>query len=87
MADGTRALVNNTSDLVASAKTVHDRYLAGRMERETVREWVIRLGGYPAPHGERVREAAAWFRVPQTEPVAVDVKLADLQRLAAIVSG
>jgi hypothetical protein len=79
--------VNSISDLVASAKTVHDRYLAGRMERETVREWVIRLGAYPAPHGERVREAADWFRAHQTEPVAVDVKLSDLQRLAAIVSG
>lgn len=78
--------MNSISDLIASAKTVHDRYLAGRMERETVKEWVIRLGSYPAPHGDRVREAAAWFRASQTEPVAIDVKLADLDRLAAIVA-
>jgi hypothetical protein len=77
-------LVNKISDLVASAKTVHDRYLAGRMERETVREWAIRLGGYPQPHGDRVREAAEWFRVARPDPVPVEVKLIDLERLAAI---
>lgn len=76
--------MNKIADLVASAKTVHDRYLAGRMERETVREWAIRLGGYPQPHGDRVREAAEWFRVSRADPVPVEVKLTDLERLAAI---
>ncbi|MBO9127483.1 MULTISPECIES: hypothetical protein [unclassified Rhizobium] len=79
--------MNSVSDLVASAKTVHARYLAGRMERETVREWVIRLGSYPQPHGDRVREAAEWFRAAQTDPVPLEVKLVDLDRLSAIVSG
>ncbi len=79
--------MNSVSDLVASAKTVHERYLAGRMERETVREWAIRLGIYPQPHGDRVREAAEWFRAARADPVPLEVKLADLDRLSAIVSG
>jgi hypothetical protein len=78
--------VNSISDLVASATTVHDRYRAGRIERETVREWATRLGAYPAPHGDRVREAAEWFRVNNIEPVSDDMRLADLDRLAAIFS-
>jgi hypothetical protein len=56
------------------------------MERETVREWATRLGAYPAPHGDRVREAAEWFRVNNIEPVSDDMRLADLDRLAAIFS-
>ena len=37
------------------------------MERETVREWVLRLGAYPPPHGDRVREAAEWFRAARMD--------------------
>lgn len=81
------ALVNSISDLAASAKTVHDRYRAGRMARETVREWAIRLGSYPNPHGDRVREAAEWFRANKTEPVSDDIALKDLEMLAAIFKG
>jgi hypothetical protein len=57
------------------------------MERETVREWVSRLGIYPAPHGDRVREAADWFRTNKTEPVSADVWLGDVERLKAICDG
>jgi hypothetical protein len=80
-------LVNSISDLIASARTVHDRYCAGRMERETVREWISRLGTYPAPHGDRVCEAADWFRANRTEPVSADVWRGDVERLRAICDG
>lgn len=61
------------NDLIASAKTVCDRYDKGRMERETVREWVLRLGAYPPPHGDRVREAAEWLGLtpqPKCRPMS-----------------
>lgn len=74
------------NDLIASAKTVCDRYDKGRMERETVREWVLRLGAYPPPHGDRVREAAEWFRAHPATEVPPDVRDADLDRLRAIFS-
>ncbi|MBP1859633.1 hypothetical protein [Rhizobium herbae] len=71
-------------DLIASVTSIHDRYKAGRMERETVREWVLGLGGYPAPYAEPLGDAAAWFRpVRDMEPDAL--KAADLERLKAIV--
>lgn len=76
--------MNSITDLMTSAKTVHDRYRAGRMERETVREWALRLGAYASPHGDRVREAAEWFRAHDTEPVSDEIRLTDLERLAAI---
>lgn len=77
-------LMNSIPDLLASAKTVHDRYKAGRMERETVREWIGRLGTYDGPVGERVRSAAEWFRANNSEPVADEIVLGDLNRIAAI---
>ncbi len=71
-------------DLIASVTSIHDRYKGGRMERETVREWVLGLGGYPAPYAEPMREAAAWFRpLRDMEPEAL--KVADLEKLQAIV--
>ena len=71
-------------DLISSAKTVHDRYAAGRMERETVREWVLGLGGYPVPYAEPLSEAAVWFKPARDmEPDAL--KIIDLERLKAIV--
>lgn len=78
--------MSKINDLIASAKTVYDRYDEGRMERETVREWVLRLGAYPAPHGERVREAAEWFRAHAATEVAADVRDADLDKIRAIFS-
>ncbi|KKZ85017.1 hypothetical protein RPHASCH2410_PB01390 (plasmid) [Rhizobium phaseoli Ch24-10] len=54
------------------------------MERETVREWVLGLGAYPSPHGERVREAMEWFRLHNHEPVSEDIVLVDIDRLKAI---
>lgn len=57
------------------------------MARETVREWLIMLGSYPAPHGDRVREAVEWFRANKAEPLPEDIRLADISCLAAIVSG
>ncbi|HWT58988.1 MAG TPA: hypothetical protein VN284_14190 [Rhizobium sp.] len=76
--------MKSINDLVASAKTVCDRYRAGRMERETVREWVLGLGAYPGPHGDRVREAVEWFRLHNREPVSDEIALVDIDRLKAI---
>ena len=73
-----------TTDLLASAKAVHDRYLAGRMERETVREWATRLGLYPEPQGARVKAAADWFHANKNDDVDDDIKRKDLAVLAAI---
>ncbi len=71
-------------DLIASVTSIHDRYKAGRMERETVREWVLGLGGYPAPYATPLSEAAAWFKpLRDIEPEAL--KLVDLEKLTAII--
>ncbi len=71
-------------DLIASVTSIHDRYKAGRMERETVREWVLGLGGYPAPYAAPLGEAAAWFKpLRDMEPEAL--KLVDLEKLTAII--
>ncbi|WP_275789477.1 hypothetical protein [Pararhizobium gei] len=70
-------------DLLASARSIHDRYKAGRMERETVREWVLGLGEYPPPFYDPMREAALWFK-PVRDLTAEDLKVADLEKLAAI---
>ncbi len=56
------------------------------MERETVREWIGRLGAYDGPTGERVREAAEWFRANKSEPVSEEISRTDLERIAAIFS-
>ncbi|WP_133709638.1 hypothetical protein [Rhizobium sp. BK313] len=72
------------NDLIASAKSVCDRYERGRIERETVREWILRLGSYPSPHGDRVREAAEWFRAHPASEVPADVRDVDVDRLRAI---
>jgi hypothetical protein len=70
-------------DLIASATSIHDRYRAGRMERETVREWALGLGEYPPPYAAPMRDAAAWFKpVRDMEPDAL--KIADLEKLKAI---
>ncbi|WP_276118878.1 hypothetical protein [Pararhizobium qamdonense] len=70
-------------DLIASVTSIHDRYKAGRMERETVREWVLGLGGYPAPYAQPLTDAAAWFRpLRDMEPDAM--KATDLEKLKAV---
>lgn len=70
-------------DLIASVTSIHDRYKAGRMERETVREWVLGLGEYPPPYAAPMSEAAAWFKpVRDIEPDAL--KVVDLEKLKAI---
>lgn len=78
--------MSKINDLIASAKTVCDRYDKGRMERETVREWVLRLGAYPAPHGDRVREAVEWFRAHPATEVTADIRDIDLDKIRAIFS-
>jgi len=78
--------MSKVNDLIASAKTVCERYDKGRMERETVREWVLRLGAYPAPHGDRVREAAEWFRANAATEVSADIRDVDLDKIRAIFS-
>ncbi|MDR6666389.1 hypothetical protein [Rhizobium sp. 1399] len=79
--------MNSIPDLLASAKTVHDRYKAGRMERETVREWIGRLGTYDGLVGDRVRDAKEWFRFNDKEPVSEEIMQADLDRISAIFGG
>ena len=74
------------NDLIASAKTVCDRYERGRIERETVREWVLRLGSYPSPHGDRVREASEWFKAHPENEASGDVRQVDIAKLTAILS-
>ncbi len=76
---GSRTL-NSIPDLLASARTVHDRYKAGQMERETVREWIGRLGTYDGPTGERVRAAVEWFRINNGEPISEEIRHGDVQR-------
>ncbi|MDR7148036.1 hypothetical protein [Rhizobium sp. BE258] len=76
--------MNRTADLLVSAKTVHDKYRAGRIERETVREWATRLGSYPEPHGARVKASAEWFRRNRNDEVDDEMKRQDLAVLAAI---
>ncbi|NTF80527.1 hypothetical protein [Rhizobium rhizogenes] len=81
--DNTTAKING---LLASAKTVRDRYEKGRMERETVREWVLGLGSYPSPHGDRVREASEWFRAHPESEASADTRQVDIAKLKAIHS-
>lgn len=71
-------------DLISSAKTMHDRYAAGRMEREIVRQWVLGLGGYPEPHASAILEAVAWFKPSRDSIEVTELKIADLAKLAAI---
>lgn len=68
-------------DFLASARTIHDRYAAGRMEREIVRLWVLGLGDYPVPHGPAVADAKAWFRQNDVGADPIESKAADLRRL------
>ncbi len=72
-------------DLIASAKSIHDRYEAGRMERETVREWALGLGEYPPPYAAPMRAAAAWFKPPVRDMEPDALKAADIEKLKAIV--
>lgn len=73
-------------DLIASARSIHDRYKAGRIERETVREWVLGLGEYPPPYAAPMSEAAAWFK-PVRDMEAEALQATDLERLKAIAEG
>jgi hypothetical protein len=77
--------MKNVEDLVSSARTVYSRYAASRMERETVREWVLGLGDYAEPHGSALREAKAWFKPIQPESQLITLKPEDLERLLAVV--
>ncbi|MEB2844121.1 hypothetical protein GAO09_21090 [Rhizobiales bacterium RZME27] len=78
--------MKKVEDLTHSAKTVHDRYAAGRMDREIVRQWAIGLGGYPEPHATAVSDAITWFKPPRDGADPVELKIADLARLQAIYS-
>lgn len=68
-------------DFIAAARTVHDRYAAGRMDREIVRQWIIGLGDYPAPHGPAVTDAKTWFKKGGDGLEAIELRGADLARL------
>jgi hypothetical protein len=79
------ALMKNVEDLVSSAKTVHARYSAARMERETVREWVLGLSEYPEPYTSAVRAAKEWFKPIHPESEMLALRPDDLDRLLAVV--
>lgn len=68
-------------DFIAAARSVHDRYSSGRMDREIVQQWVLGLGDYPAPHGTAVTDAKAWFRKGGAGMEAIEIRGADLARL------
>lgn len=76
--------MKNVDDLISSARTVHARYAASRMERETVREWVLGLSEYREPHASAVRNAKEWFK-PLNPAADIEIlKADDLDRLRAI---
>lgn len=76
--------MKRVEDLINAARTIHDRYAAGRMEREIVRQWVLGLSSYPEPHGKAVLEAIAWFKPLRDAADPTEVKIADLARLQGI---
>lgn len=76
--------MKNVDDLISSAKTVHARYAASRMERETVREWVLGLSEYREPYATVVRGAMDWFKPLHPAGDIELVKADDLDRLRAI---
>lgn len=76
--------MKKVEDLITAARTVHDRYAAGRMERDIVRQWVIGLSSYPEPHGAHVQAAITWFRPSRDGTDPVEVKITDLAKLQAI---
>jgi hypothetical protein len=68
-------------DFIAATRTIHDRYDAGRMDREIVRQWILGLGDYPSPYGPAVTDAKTWFKKSGDGVEAIDLKRADLARL------
>lgn len=76
--------MKNVDDLISSAKTVHARYAASRMERETVREWVLGLSEYREPYASVVRSAMEWFKPLNPGGDIEILKADDLDRLRAI---
>lgn len=74
------------SDLISSVTSVQSRYAAGRMERETVCEWVLGLGGYPVPYASLLTEASAWFRSTKNSEATDELKVHDLAFLDAIIN-
>lgn len=81
-----RDSVKNIDDLITSAASIHARYNANRIERETVREWVLGLGGYPSPYAEAIAAAAAWFKPARTDISAEALKVQDLDCLQTIAT-
>ncbi len=76
--------MKNVDDLISSARTVHDRYAASRMERETVREWVLGLSEYREPYAAVLRAATEWFKPLNPAGDVETLKANDLDRLRAI---
>lgn len=76
--------MKKVEDLVTAARTVHDRYAAGRMDREIVRQWAIGLGQYPEPYGASVQAAIAWFKPLRDDIDPVALKISDLSKLQTI---
>ena len=76
--------MKKVEDLVSSAKAVHDRYAAGRMDREIVRQWVSGLGGYLEPYGSRIEASAIWFKPNHDDMDPTELKVTDLASLEAI---
>ncbi|MGO4568208.1 hypothetical protein AB4Z52_24905 [Rhizobium sp. 2YAF20] len=77
--------MKNVEDLISSASSIHARYSVGRIERETVREWVLGLSEYPQPYAANIRRAADWFKVLSRPEIPPDeLKVEDLDRLRSI---
>lgn len=76
--------MKRVDDLVQSAKTVHDRYAAGRMDRDIVRQWALGLSTYPEPYAAPVAETIAWFKPNRDSTDPTELKIADLTQLQAI---
>ena len=79
-----RHVVKSVSDLIASADRMHTAYNSGRMDRQIVAQWLGGLGGYPT-HAEHINAAAAWFKQKHVELPADELKIRDLDMLAAIL--
>lgn len=76
--------MKNIDDLISSATSIYSRYKAGRIERETVREWVLGLGGYPQPHADAIIQAASWFRPIKSDLTPEALTAHDLEYLRII---
>ncbi|MDO9418742.1 hypothetical protein [Pararhizobium sp.] len=78
--------MKNIEDLISAINRMHATYNAGRIERETVRDFVLGLGDYGEPHGSALTGAKAWFKGKRDlEPD--ELKVLDLDWLRTVAEG